>query len=242
MLKIRSIRESIAFLFLPITLACLNCAPVIASEEEQIKALMTEYGAGQYDAAFNRCVAILRTNSTNMTAHYFMGNLYLKYNKLDEAAAEYKYCVSAGPDAPESQAAQQGLQAVEQHRAAATTAATASSESPAVDAKVQEQIDRLHQEADQQIALRKKIFDSNVGIANQEMRDQIPRYIVGGIQGSLAWRETQQELTKEKQGKIDRYTKQFEREKQDINTACEKRVNDLIETQKNIQKRKAAGH
>ncbi len=167
MLKTQSICGAIAVLVWSSTVVTVASNPVMASNDEQIKALMTEYGAGKYDAAFKRCVAILKADSTNMTVHYYMGNLYLKYNKLDAAAAEYKYCLGAGTDTPEAQAAQQGLQAVEQRRAAPPAAAATSSEPPPIDAKVQEQIDRLRKGAEEQIEIKKRILDADIARAKQ---------------------------------------------------------------------------
>jgi len=237
MIKAKSTRFTTGLLVCLLALASLHSFPAIASEDEQLKVLITEYSAGKYDAAFKHCVAILRVNKANITAHYYMGNLYLKYHKLDEAAAEYKYCVSAGADTTEGQAAQQGLEAVEKHRAAPSPAAAAavSQEPPPVDANVQAQIDRLKTEAEERIAVQKKILDVKLAGAEQDMRDQTPRYRSRLLQWSMA------DLEKEKQAKTDRFNKEFERDKQDINDACDKRVNDLLDTQKNIDRRKITG-
>ena len=122
-------------------------APALAADEAQIKALMDEYDAGKNDLAYKRCIGILKANPQNMTAHYYMGNLYLRYNKLDQAEAEYKYCAAAGADSPEAQSAQQGLQAVAARRAMPAQTASAAPElgSDGVDARTQEQIDRIPQ-------------------------------------------------------------------------------------------------
>ncbi|MBS1989054.1 MAG: hypothetical protein JSS83_00980 [Cyanobacteria bacterium SZAS LIN-3] len=215
-----------------------------AQDDDQTTALTLEYNDGKYDQAFNRCIAILKANNANMTAHYYLGNLYLKYKRFDQSSAEYNYCVAASKDPLIVEAAKKGLQAVEQNKAAAQAAPTGSpvADIPQVDPKVQEQIDRLKKEAADQIAIKKKVYDLNIERATQEMHDQYPRYIIGGQQGRMAWNETKKELEKERQGKLDRLRKQFDRDSEELQAACDKRVNDILATQANLQKLKAARH
>ncbi|MBS2010031.1 MAG: hypothetical protein JST01_23485 [Cyanobacteria bacterium SZAS TMP-1] len=177
-------------------LMSLFAGPAMAAQDDdQTTALTMEYNDGKYDQALNRCIAILKANNANMTAHYYLGNLYLKYKRFDQSSAEYNYCVAASKDPLIVEAAKKGLQAVEQNKA-----------------------------------------------ATQEMHDQYPRYIIGGQQGRMAWNETKKELEKERQGKLDRLRKQFDRDSEELQAACDKRVNDILATQANLQKLKAARH
>jgi hypothetical protein len=208
-------------------------APAMAMDNAQTKALMDEYAAGKYDVAFKRCIAILKADTSNMTAHYYMGNLYLKYKKYDEATAEYNYVMAAGADTPEGQAAKQGLDAVEQAKSAVPPL---SDVAPPVEAKLQERIDRLRKEADEQIASKKKIYDTGVAYADNEYRAQMPAYVYRTTQGYSGLNSLKSELGKERQDRVDLLKRNLERETKDINADCEKRIKDLQDSYANVQR------
>jgi hypothetical protein len=223
-------------------LSVLYNLPVSAIDNEQTKALMEEYNAGKYEAAFTRCTGILLADQKNITAHYYMGNLYLRYNKLDQAAAEYKYCMEKGTDALEVAAAKQGLEAIEDRRSGrapvAPMAHVSAPDSPELKAK----IDRLRAELAEQLDARKKKYDADMAKQKDEMNAQMMRDVnlTNGNRSDLT--RVRESQSKERSDKADLLKATYMHDYSDLTNAFSQRVRVLREGAKSNQSSGPGGH
>jgi hypothetical protein len=77
------------FCYLPATAA----TPKVA---ELLEAMTKQYSAGQFVQAGHTGQQILTVDPNNLTAHYLLGNIFLKADVLDSAGREYEWCIAHG--------------------------------------------------------------------------------------------------------------------------------------------------
>jgi tetratricopeptide (TPR) repeat protein len=68
----------------------------VARENNLLRTMTMQYNNGQYVLAGHTGKEILAVDPTNLTAHYLMGNIFLKADLYDNAADEYEYCARHG--------------------------------------------------------------------------------------------------------------------------------------------------
>ncbi|MBU6454303.1 MAG: hypothetical protein KGS72_21175 [Cyanobacteria bacterium REEB67] len=68
----------------------------VARENNLLRTMTMQYNNGQYVLAGHTGKQILSADPTNLTAHYLMGNIFLKADLYDNAADEYEYCYRHG--------------------------------------------------------------------------------------------------------------------------------------------------
>jgi Tfp pilus assembly protein PilF len=78
-----------------------------------MQTMTTQYKAGQYVQAGHTGQAILAVDPQNLEAHYLMANVFLKAEALDNAGAEYEWCIAHGPGTQIGDYAQMALDVME---------------------------------------------------------------------------------------------------------------------------------
>ncbi len=61
-----------------------------------VTSMTNEYTKGNYQMAKYIGAQLLKQEPSNLAIHYLLGNCYVKFNQLDKAAAEYKFCAQLG--------------------------------------------------------------------------------------------------------------------------------------------------
>ncbi len=62
-----------------------------AQAQAEMKEVLVNYDAGNYQKAMELCKKVLTTEPTNLTAHYVMGNICVKCHQVSDAVAQYKW-------------------------------------------------------------------------------------------------------------------------------------------------------
>lgn len=163
-----------------VILALLCVAPQAMSKSKNNGSPFTRaidnYKANNLDAARKDCLAVLKECPRLTAAHYLMGNILLKQNQTDRAAAEYEYCIKVNDDKSITDLCQQALNNIRAQSAAAPVAPV---ESPSTgtnnfipNSTVSEDEKRLLKEAEDRIATKKAVLDRKLAqLKEDEERD-----------------------------------------------------------------------
>jgi hypothetical protein len=226
-------------------------AATAASEAEQIKAILTEYDGGQYESALKLCDSLLHANPRNLTAHYLKGNVCVKQNRLEQATAEYRYCITSGKGSTEANYAQTALTQIEQQEhtfpavqapSAVAPVAPSNGSTHSAEEYIKEESDRLLNEAKEKIEVKKKVLNDKVAQIHAEMKEQSPAFRTRGSAGLYYYREQIDQLQKDAAEKTTRLKEEFAREEEEINNYYQKRIDDLTEYRHNMDSRGSQTH
>jgi predicted Zn-dependent protease len=221
------------------------CSTLAEDSGMQLRAVISQYDAGNYDRAKHLAESLIAGHPKNVTAHYLLGNICVKLNKMTQAEAAYSYCLRGSRNSPEAIYARKALQQISDQRHSKAVQSPGLAAAPALpmagmnhsaEEKIQEETARLLQEAKDRIAIKKRTFDDHVAQIKQEQSEAMynaPR----GRRGAFFRQDFQNQVKTDAQGRIDRLTKEFEREKSDISQACQKRIDELTEYEHNIESR-----
>jgi tetratricopeptide (TPR) repeat protein len=237
-------------LLLLITQAALPC--LAADEESQIKAVLDQHFDNQFEKAKKLCLTLLAAHPKSLTAHYLLGNICVKLNQVAEAEAAYKYCLRGGKDSSEAVNAYQALEQIYEQRWMATGSTNSLSNSlsgPALprptagtnhssEEYVQEETTRLQKDAKDKLEVKQRTLDDRLKQEQRVMQQQIANAPRGRRSGYFR-QEYQAQVKAEYQERVDRLKKEFEREKDDINQACQKRMDGLTEYRNSIDSRRS---
>lgn len=239
----------IALLFLT-TSAALPC--LAADEESQVKAVLDQYFDSQFEKAKKLCNDLLAKHPRNLTAHYLLGNICIKLNQVGEAEAAYKYCLRGGKDSSEAVNAYKALEQIYEQRRMSTGSNNSPSNSlsgPALtlpttgtnhssEERVQEETARLQKDAKDKLEVKQRTLDDRLEQEQRSMQQQLANAPRGRRSGYFR-QEYQAQVKAEYQERVDRLKKEFEREKDDINQACQKRIDSLTEYHNSIESRRS---
>ncbi|MBU6453768.1 MAG: tetratricopeptide repeat protein [Cyanobacteria bacterium REEB67] len=221
------------------------CSTLAEDNGVQFRAVVSQYDAGNYDRAKHLAESLIAGHPRNLTAHYLLGNICVKLNQIAQAEAAYKDCLRGAKNSPEAIYARKALQQISNQRRMRAVQSPALAAAPAfpmagmnhsADEKIQEETARLLQESKDRIAIKKRSFDDHVAQIKQDQSQAMynaPR----GRRGAFYRQDYQNQVKTDAQGRIDKLTKEFEREKSDITQACQKRIDELTEYEHNIESR-----
>lgn len=242
--KVRAAVITLLFLTAQVALPCLA-----ADEDSQIKAVLDQYYDTQFVTAKKLCQSLLSAHPKNLTARYLLGNICVKLNQISEAEAAYKYCLRGGKDSTEAVNAYKALEQIYEQRrigksAVAGPAYSSASTIPTAgtnrssEESIQEESARLQKDSQDKIAVKERTLDDRMKQEERSMREQIANAPRGRRSGYFR-QEYQAQVKAEYQDRVDRLKKEFEREKDDINQACQKRIDSLREYHSGIENRKS---
>lgn len=126
------------------------------------------YKANNLDQARKDCLAVLKECPRLTAAHYLMGNILLKQNQTDRAAAEYEYCIKVNDDKSITDLCKQALDGIRAQSAIAPapsvkespkTGTTGNNTFSPDNSAVSEDEKRLLKEAEDRIATKKAVLD-----------------------------------------------------------------------------------
>jgi predicted Zn-dependent protease len=227
-------------------LAALTALPAWAEDENsQTNAVLTQYDSGQFEKAKHLCERLLAAHPKSLTGHYLLGNICVKLYQLPQAEAAYNFCLKGGKNSPEASYAYKALEQIYDQRRSLTSVQPASFGAPPVptsglnhraEEKIQEETTRLQQDAKDQIAVKKRTLDDRIAQVKQEMSEAM-YYAPRGRRSGYYRQEYQNQVKNDGQERISRLTKEFERQRDEINQSCQKRIDDLSEYEHNIESR-----
>jgi hypothetical protein len=158
--------------------------------------LVSAYGKGDYKKAYEIGCLILKQDPGNLTAHYLMGNCYVKFKQIDKAAEEYKYCTQTAAGNQIGKFAQQALDQIVAHdraeiegersKDAAPQYDPAESKGPPLDTldlQTLEYKERLLKTGEDLIAANKKKLDARIERVRVQAEDSVQN-LQAQIQGS----------------------------------------------------------
>jgi|JI9StandDraft_1071089.scaffolds.fasta_scaffold15018_4 predicted Zn-dependent protease len=230
-----------------ISQAALPC--MAADEETQIKAVLDQYFDNQYEKAKKLCRTLLAAHPKSLTAHYLLGNICIKLNQVAEAEAAYKYCLRGGKGSTEAVNAYQALEQIYEQRRMASGSTNSVSNGSALprptagtnhssEEYVQEETARLQKDAKDKLEVKQRTLDDRLEQEQKAMQQQIANAPRGRRSGYFR-QEYQAQVRAEYQERVDRLKKEFEREKDEINQACQKRIDGLTEYRNSIDSRRS---
>lgn len=223
--------------------------PCLADDEDsQVKAILDQYYDDQFETAKKLCRSLLAKHPKNLTARYLLGNICVKLNQIAEAEAAYHYCLRGGKDSSEAVQAYQALEQIYEQRRMGIRSTNGSSNGPASprptagtnhssEERVQEETARLQKDAKDKLEVKQRTFDDRIQQEQRVMQQQMANAPRGRRAGYFR-QEYQAQVKAEYQDRVDRLKKEFEREKDDINQACQKRIDSLTEYHSSIENRK----
>lgn len=247
------VRFRLAFLTLLLLTAQVALPCLAADEEGQIKSVLDLYFDNQFEKAKKLCRSLLTAYPKSLTGHYLLGNICIKLNQVAEAEAAYRYCLRGGKDSSEAVSAYQALEQIyEQRRMASgsTNNLTNSLGNGSAQARptagtnhsseeyVQEETARLQKDAKDKLEVKQRTLDDRIKQEQRTMQQQIANAPRGRRSGYFR-QEYQAQVKAEYQERVDRLKKEFEREKDDINQACQKRIDGLTEYRNSIDSRRS---
>ncbi len=251
------IRAAVKFIAAVLTLLLLTAhvaLPVLAADEEsQIKAVLDQYFDNQFEKAKKLCKSLLAAHPKNLTAHYLLGNICVKLNQVAEAEAAYKYCLRGGKDSTEAVNAYQALEQIYEQRRMASSSSNGlrgslsngsalsrptAGTSHSSEEYVQEETARLQKDAKDKLEVKQRTLDDRIKQEQRTMQQQIANTPRGRRAGYFR-QEYQAQVKAEYQDRVDRLKKEFEREKDEINQACQKRIDGLTEYRNSIDSRRS---
>ena len=229
------------------TQVALPC--MAADEETQIKAVLDQYFDNQYEKAKKLCRTLLAAHPKSLTAHYLLGNICIKLNQVAEAEAAYKYCLRGGKGSTEAVNAYQALEQIYEQRRMASGSTNSVSNGSALprptagtnhssEEYVQEETARLQKDAKDKLEVKQRTLDDRLEQEQKAMQQQIANAPRGRRSGYFR-QEYQAQVRAEYQERVDRLKKEFEREKDEINQACQKRIDGLTEYRNSIDSRRS---
>ncbi len=230
-----------------ISQAALPC--MAADEESQIKAVLDQYFDNQYEKAKKLCRTLLAAHPKSLTAHYLLGNICIKLNQVAEAEAAYKYCLRGGKGSTEAVNAYQALEQIYEQRRMASGSTNSVSNGSALprptagtnhssEEYVQEETARLQKDAKDKLEVKQRTLDDRLEQEQKAMQQQIANAPRGRRSGYFR-QEYQAQVKAEYQERVDRLKKEFEREKDEINQACQRRIDGLSEYRNSIDSRRS---
>ncbi|HMY51432.1 MAG: hypothetical protein IPK73_02705 [Candidatus Obscuribacter sp.] len=97
-------------------LVCLACAlwEPAAGQEANMQTLEKAYQDGNLKAAAGMAKELIGKNRNNLTARYYLGNIYTKLGLAHEAMSEYAYCVNFGKDSQVAGYAREAMKSIDQ--------------------------------------------------------------------------------------------------------------------------------
>lgn len=243
------VRTLVAFLTLLLFTASATLPGIAADEESQVKAVLDQYFDNQFEKAEKLCRALLAAHPKSLTAHYLLGNICIKLNQVGEAEAAYKYCLRGGKDSSEAVNAYQALEQIYEQRRMASGSTNSVSNGPAParptagtnhssEDYVQEETARLQKDAKDKLDVKQRTLDDRLEQEQKAMQQQIANAPRGRRSGYFR-QEYQAQVKAEYQERVDRLKKEFEREKDEINQACQKRIDGLTEYRNSIDSRRS---
>lgn len=247
------VRARAAFLTLLLFTASATLPGIAADEESQIKAVLDQYFDNQFEKAKTLCRTLLAAHPKSLTAHYLLGNICIKLNQVAEAEAAYKYCLRGGKDSSEAVNAYQALEQIYEQRrmASGSTNSVGNSLSKgsalsrptagtnhSSEEYVQEETARLQKDAKDKLEVKQRTLDDRLKQEQKAMQQQIANAPRGRRSGYFR-QEYQAQVKAEYQERVDRLKKEFEREKDEINQACQKRIDGLTEYRNSIDSRRS---
>jgi len=102
--------------------------------------------------------------------------------------------------------------------------------------KIGEETARLQQEAKDKIEVKQRTLNDRMAQLQRETQEQMAAAPRGRRSGYIR-QEYQAQVKADSQDRLERLKKEFEREKDEINQACQKRIDDLNEYERNIDAR-----
>lgn len=219
-----------------------------ADEDSQVKAVLDQYYDSQFVTAKKLCQSLLAGHPKNLTARYLLGNICVKLNQLGEAEAAYKYCLRGGKDSTEAVNAYTALEQIyEQRRVGKSSTIRPAGPSASMiptagtnhssEESIQDETARLQKDAQDKLAIKQRTLDDRLKQEERSMHEQIANSPRGRRAGFFR-QEYQAQVRADYQDRVDRLKKEFEREKDDINQACQKRIDSLREYHSSIENRK----
>jgi tetratricopeptide (TPR) repeat protein len=227
--------------------------------QPQMKGVLSAYDAGHFDRAMELCKSFLKADPKNLTAHYVMGNICVKTNRIKDAIVQYQYCLQAqgaktSPEATYSRTALEQIKQQSNGQAAGQAALPSAGgnsgaasgqmvgSSKGAEEYIQEQTEMLMKESREKLAVKQRTLDDKVGQIQEEMRQQaynLPR--VGGrrVAAQEAKQEVSEEIKQDGQRRIEQLKKDFQREADDLNQAYQTRISGLSDHYHNVQSQSA---
>jgi len=164
---------------------CFSLVSAISSlSPSQAGQLMDEgmrlYSAGQFEKSGGCFAAEIKQNPMDASAHYLLGNVYLKLNRTAEAVSEYQKASSLEPNGSVGQYSRQALATLVKNsgagkapvQAGAVDSETRSS-AQAISQQTNEKEGRVSAELEAKIKDINDLADSKVKTLEKEMNDQI---------------------------------------------------------------------
>jgi tetratricopeptide (TPR) repeat protein len=141
---------------------------------------MQYYNAGQFQNAGGCFLAEIKAHPTDASAHYLLGNVYLKLNRSAEATSEYQKASSLEPNGSIGQYSRAALASLAKN----TTASKPSVQSEAVDSETKssaqaiseqtnEKEGRVSAECEAKIKAINETAESKINSLQKEMNEQI---------------------------------------------------------------------
>ena len=242
----RSVKSTLFFILL-CHLICLNVPTV--SAKENLDEMRRQYDLGHFDRAASLARNAIKKNANDLTAHYFLGNILVKQNRLEEALGQYSICVRQGgpKKAPEAEYAQKALEqlresnrrspaaiSVEHQNVAAPLAGTGQN----AEHYIAEQTAILRKEQEEKLATKRNTLNEKVRAIEEEIQQQI-----GGMRHFSSRRVAQQDAQKEYQDeiraeskkRIERLKADFQREESDLTQYYDRRIEGLTDYHRNME-------
>lgn len=148
-----------------------NCSlpPGQAGEEktaaaDTIATVTNEYNKGQYTTALEAAHHILEKDPRNVTVHYLLANILSRSGQLEQALAEYRFCLANYSQTKEGQYSKEaitGLEAI-MIKQAVTTPASPAVVTPKPNHQAEEMKEKLGAELQTHLDDRRKTLDTEI--------------------------------------------------------------------------------